>query len=110
MLEWMDKYRDVPRSWTSVTIDRPMILFLGLTTSDLVSGALVFMAVVKLWDSNWAIPSSMVAAFGTVFINQWIREKLPNHFFQHLGWSLGLVRPKGLPSFFTKRRVVILGP
>jgi hypothetical protein len=95
---------------TCATIDRPMILFLGLTTTDLVSGAVVFMAVVKLWDSNWALPSSIMAAFGTVFVNRWIREKLPPHFFQHLGWSLGFVRPKGLPSFFMKCRFVIFGP
>jgi hypothetical protein len=110
MMEWMDKYRDVPRVPTYSAIDKPLLIFLGLTATDLIAGSVFFIIVMVSWESTFA---SLVALLGSV-ASAWLarnaRHRLPNHFFQHFFWSLGLAGAKECPRIFKRRRFVIFGP
>jgi hypothetical protein len=110
MMEWMDKYRDVPRVPTYGAIDRPMLLFLGLTATDLVAGSIFFIVVMVSWDSTFASLGALLGAISTAWLARTTRQRLPNHFFQHFFWSLGFAGTKECPRIFKHRRVVVFGP
>ena len=110
MLEWMDKYRDATSLPTYGTIDQPLVIFLGLTATDLVAGSVLFITVMVGWDSHLASPAALVGAVATAWLARTLREKLPAHFFQHFFWSLGLAGGKDAVRLFNKRRLVIFGP
>ena len=110
MMEWMDKYRDVPRTPTYAAIDKPLLIFLSLTATDLIVGSVLFIVVMVCWDSNFASPAALVGSFAAAWLARTTRQRLPNHFFQHFFWSVGLAGGKDVPRIFRRRRIVIVGP
>lgn len=110
MMEWMDKYQDVPRTPTFGAIDKPLLIFLGLTATDLIVGSVLFIVVMVGWDSNFASPAALVGSFTAAWLARTARQHLPNHFFQHFFWSFGLAGGKDVPRIFGRRRVVVFGP
>jgi hypothetical protein len=110
MLEYMDKYRDVPRTTTCTTIDKPILIFLGLAIADFISGVCTFLAIVLLWDSGWAVFAAMAASTAAAWGAREYRRRYPERFLQQWSWSMGLQKVTGVPDLFLKRRIQILGP
>lgn len=110
MQEWNDKYRDVERIQTHASIDKPMLIFLGLTIFDFVAGVCTFIFVVMSWDSGLSIFLAILGACMASFLSKSYRNTFPPMFLNHLNWSLGLQKFKNIPNFFTKRRFKIFSP
>jgi hypothetical protein len=110
MLEYMEKYRSAPRHETCVTIDKPMLLFLGLAIADFISGVATFLAVVMFWDSGLAVFVAIFGGLGAAWGSREYRRRFPERFLQHWSWSMGLQRVRGVPSFFEKQRIRVFGP
>lgn len=110
MLEWMEKYREVPREQTALTIDRPMLIFLGLTLTDFVAGVVVVLAVMMLWDSSAAILVGLAGGGAASWVAREYRQRCPPRFLQHWSWAMGLQSIRGVPRLFRKRRYVVFGP
>lgn len=108
-MEWMDKYRDAPRSKTALTIDRPMIVVLGMTAVEFAAGALVGIVVIARMESSLAFPVGLAGGVLTAWLAREYRLRTAPRFLQHWAWSLGKAVP-GVPSFFEKRRHVRFGP
>ena len=84
MQEWFEKYRDVPRLTTNASIDKPMILFLGLTLFDFIAGVSTFICVVMIWDSGLSIPVAVIGAFVSAGFAKWYRTHFPPLFLSHV--------------------------
>ena len=110
MLEWMDQYRDSPRSETFLTIDKPMLIFLGLTLGDFVSGVVVFLVVIMSWDSGLSIPVALTGAILSAWTAREYRRVFPARFLQHWSWAAGFQKVPGVPRLFEKRRYLVFGP
>lgn len=110
MLEYMDKYRDAPRSATCTSIDKPILIFLGLAISDFIAGVGAFIAVVMLWDSGFAALVAIAASCTAAWIAREYRRRCPERFLQQWSWSLGVQRVTDVPVLFEKRRIKIVGP
>lgn len=110
MLEFMDKYKDVPRKETSSTIDKPMLIFLGLALTDFIAGVATFLAIVMFWDTGLAVPVAISSGFLAAWGSREYRRRFPLRFLTHWNWSLGIQHMGSLPTFFGKRRFVIFGP
>lgn len=110
MFEFNDKYRDVERIQTHSNIDKPMLIFLGLTLFDFVAGVCSFISVVMSSDSGFSIILAISAACGASFLSKSYRNYFPPKFINHFNWSFGLQKFKDVPNFFTKRRIKIFGP
>ena len=110
MNEWVDKYRDVDRLQTNSWIDKPMILFFGLTLFDFIAGVVVFLIIVMNLDSGWSFFISIFAAFAATGLSKFYRVHFPNRFLMHLNWSLGIQKHKSVPTFFKRSRFKIYGP
>jgi hypothetical protein len=80
MLEYMEKYRSVPRLETCVTIDKPMVLFLGLAISDFISGVATFLAVVMFWDSGLAVFAAIFGGVAASWMSREYRQRFPERF------------------------------
>lgn len=110
MQEWLDKYRDVPRKETYSSIDKPMILFLGLTLLDFVGGVSSFLFVVMFLDNGLSIFVAIISAFIVMVLSKAYRVHFPQMFLSHFNWSIGLQKFKNIPNFFTKTRFKIFCP
>ena len=110
MLEYMEKYRDAPRSATCTSIDKPILIFLGLAISDFVAGVSAFIAVVMLWDSGLAALVAIAAGCAAAWMAREYRRRCPERFLQQWSWSMGLQRVADVPVLFKKRRIKIVGP
>lgn len=110
MLEWYEKYRDVPRAKTCGAIDKPMLIFLGLALTDFIAGVALFLGIVMFWDAGIAIPIAIGSGVLASWASREYRRRFPARFLTHFNWSLGLQRLPGIPSFFRERRVQIFGP
>lgn len=110
MLEWMEKYREAPRTKTALMIDKPMILFLGLTITDLISGVAVFAVLMSVSNSSLAIVVALLGGLGAMYLASEYRRKAPARFLQHWSWSMGLQRVRAVPRLFRKRRYQAFGP
>jgi hypothetical protein len=110
MLEYMEKYRTAPRQATCVTIDKPMVLFLGLAIADFISGVATFLVVVMFWDSGLAVFAAIFGGVAAAWVSREYRRRFPERFLQHFSWAMGLQRVRGIPSFFEKQRIRVLGP
>jgi len=110
MQEFLDKYRDVPRQETHGSIDKPMLIFLGLTLSDFIAGVSVFITVVMFWDSGISIPVAISGACATAILSKFYRNYFPPMFLNHFNWSMGIQKFTNIPSFFRKRRFKSYGP
>lgn len=110
MLEYMEKYRSVPRLETCVTIDKPMVLFLGLAISDFISGVATFLAVVMFWDSGLAVFAAIFGGVAASWMSREYRQRFSERFLQHWSWAMGLQRVRAVPSFFEKQRIRVFGP
>lgn len=110
MLEYMDKYRAAPRSATCTSIDKPILIFLGLAISDFIAGVGAFIAVVMFWDSGLAALVAIAASCTAAWVAREYRRRCPQRFLQQWSWSMGLQRVADLPVLFEKRRIKIAGP
>lgn len=110
MLEYMDKYRDAPRSATCTSIDKPILIFLGLAISDFVAGVGAFIAVVMFWDSGLAALFAIAASCAAAWVAREYRRRCPERFLQQWSWSLGVQRVTNVPVLFKKRRIKVVGP
>lgn len=110
MQEWLEKYRDVPRHATNASIDKPMILFLGLTLSDFIAGVSIFIFVVMIWDSGFSIPVAIFGAVASAACAKFYRTYFPPMFLSHFNWSFGLQKFKHIPNLFQKSRFKVFGP
>lgn len=109
MQEWLEKYRDVPRLPTNSSIDKPMIVFLGLTLSDFVLGVSTFIFVVMIWDSGFSIPVAILGAIASSSCSKFYRISFPPMFLSHFNWAMGLHKSDYIPNFFYKRRFRVFG-
>lgn len=110
MMEWMEKYRQAPREATALTIDRPTILFLGLTIAEFTAGVSVSFAMVILWDANAVIPFALLAGVLLSWASREYRRHFPARFLQHWCWAMGLQSIDGVPTLFRRRRHKVFGP
>lgn len=110
MQEWLDKYKEVPRLQTCASIDKPMILFVGLTLTDFVMGVSVFICVVMFWDSGWSILCAIFGGLAASFCAKFYRNHFPLMGLSHFNWSLGIQKFKCIPSFFHSRHFRIFEP
>lgn len=110
MYEWHDKYRDVQRLKTNASIDKDMIIFLGLTLQDFIAGVITFLIIVMNFDSGFSIFAAIFFGVLASSISKTFRKYLPPLFLVHFNWSLGIQKNKFLPNFFKKRRFKIYGP
>ena len=110
MMEWMEKYREAPREATSLTIDKPMLLFFGLTIVEFAAAPIVFFAVMILWNSNLAMAFGLVGGVLISWATRECRRRLPPRFLQHWTWSVGLQSIDGVPKLFRQRRHKLFGP
>lgn len=110
MHEWHDKYRDVQRLKTNSSIDKDMIIFLGLTLNDFVIGVFTFIVIIMNWDSGLSVFAAIFFGISASSVSKALRKYLPPLFLAHFNWSLGIQKNKFLPNFFRKRRFKIYGP
>lgn len=104
MQEWFEKYNSVPRQKTNASIDKPMIIFLGLTLPDFIVGVVAFLSIVMFWDSAWSALVGIVCAVVFCSLSKAYRRHFPPCFLVHFNWSLGFHSLPGIPKLFKKRR------
>lgn len=110
MHEWNHKYNDVTRLQTHSSIDKDMIIFLGLTIFDFIAGVGTFLFVVMNWDSGLSIFVAIFLGCLASCLSKTYRKYFPPLFFVHFNWSLGIQKNKLYPNFFRKRRFKVYGP
>lgn len=109
MQEWLEKYRDVPRITTNASIDKSMILFLGLTLTDFIAGVSIFIFVIMIWDSGYSIPVAIIGSLIASSCSKIYRTYFPPMFLSHFNWSFGFQKYHSVPNFFQKHRFKVFG-
>lgn len=104
MQEFYEKYHDAPRQETYSSIDKPMIIFLGLTLPDFIIGVSAFILIVMFWDSAVSIPIAILSAVIFCLLSKSYRKFFPPLFLSHFNWSFGLQKFKGIPNLFKRGR------
>lgn len=110
MLEYYDKYKDAPSLKTASSIDKPMVIFLGLTLQDFISGVTVFLSIMMTWDDGIAVPIAIFLSCLCTFLSKSYRKYFPPRFLTHFNWSLGIQNTPGIAKVFSKRRFRCFGP
>lgn len=107
MQEYFDKYNSFERIDTNPTIDKPLIVFLGLTIPELSIGTMLFVLLGLVGDAP--ILGLLLGLSTSMFLKHF-RKSFPKGVIPQFLSSIGLPAKRGVPNFFRRTRFTRLEP
>lgn len=106
-LEYFAKYNDAPRKPAFATIDEPVVVFMGLTISDLVVAVVCFLLMAMFANSPFV--GLAVGLLCAVIRKQYAKRFPPGTIPQKL-WAAGLIRKRNVPVLLKLQEQTIYSP
>lgn len=107
MQEYFDKYNAFERIETNPTIDKPLIVFLGLTIPELAIGTILFVLLGLIGDAP--VLGLFLGLITSLFLKHF-RKTFPKGIIPQFITSIGLPAKRGVFRFFKKSRYARLEP
>lgn len=104
--EYFAKYNRSERKPVCATIDEPVVIFLGLTISDLCVAVVSFLVMAMFFDSPFTgLSLGLICAY----LRKAYAKKYPRGTVVQTLWAKGLLKKRFIPNFFQHQSPAIYG-